>query len=63
MKVNTESGGHCDFCGFYDAKFSINGGLWWLCKPCMEGAYGPCPCTPDLIVEHLGVCKMAGEEE
>jgi len=63
MNVKNESGGHCDFCGFYDAEFTINGGLWWLCRPCMEGVYGECPCTPDLIIDHLSPCKMAGEEE
>ena len=37
MKVSesvTESG-RCDFCQIWEAKFSINGGLWWLCDHCM----------------------------
>lgn len=30
----TESG-MCDFCGIWEAKYTINGGLWWLCDHCM----------------------------
>lgn len=61
MKVNST----CDFCAFYDAQHSINDGLWWVCKPCMERIYGECHCTPDLIIEHFSECKFAdgGEEE
>lgn len=35
-----ESGhGRCDFCQTAEAKFTINGGLWWLCPSCMEKEY------------------------
>lgn len=63
MKVKSDTSGHCDFCGFYQAEFTINGGLWWICRPCMELAYGPCPCDEDAMFEHLSYCKMEGEEE
>ena len=70
MKVNegeNESGSPCDFCGFYAAKFSINGGLWWICSRCMDLIYDGCTCTEDLQLVHHGECKYAvlpgGEEE
>ena len=28
--------GRCDFCQIWEAEFTINGGLWWICKHCME---------------------------
>ncbi len=62
MKVNPESG-RCDFCGFYEAKHTINGGLWWLCTACMATVYDGCTCTDDLRLIHHGECKYAGEEE
>lgn len=64
MKVSKP--GVCDFCGIYPAEFTINGGLWWLCSPCMELEYGKCRCTDDLILNHAGDCKFAhllGDEE
>ncbi len=42
MKV-TESvseSGRCDFCQIHEAKFSINGGLWWICIDCMHKQFG-----------------------
>ena len=62
MKVNPESG-RCDFCGFYKASHTINGGLWWLCTPCMDSVYSDCTCTDAAIVIHHGICKFDGEEE
>jgi len=64
MKVKNESG-FCDFCGFYHAEQTINGGLWWICNPCMSSIYGGCTCTQDLQLIHLSPCKYApgGEEE
>lgn len=63
----TETGGKCDFCGFYEAEFTINGGLWWVCRPCMDAIYDGCTCTEDLVLVHQGDCKFAtqvvGEEE
>lgn len=32
--------GRCDFCQTEEAKYSINGGLWWICHACMEKYYG-----------------------
>ena len=28
--------GRCDFCQIWEAKYTINGGLWWICQHCME---------------------------
>ncbi len=44
MKV-TESelnvnGGRCDFCQVKPSRYTINGGLWWICKECMILHYG-----------------------
>jgi len=43
MKVNRKSvysaNGICDFCGIQEAKYSINGNLWMLCRLCMEKHY------------------------
>lgn len=36
MKLN---GGRCDFCQTEEAKYTINGGLWWLCERCMNEMY------------------------
>ena len=71
MKVKTESG-KCDFCGWHEAQFTINGGLWWICKECMDSQYNGCTCTQDLQLIHSGDCKyfahqdihpVVGEEE
>ena len=44
MKVNESelkvNGGRCDFCQIEEAKYSINGGLWWICEKCMMNQYG-----------------------
>lgn len=57
--------GVCDFCGVYPAKFTINGGLWWLCRPCMDLEYGKCRCTEDLQLDCRDPeCRFPqGEEE
>lgn len=43
MKVNESevklNGGRCDFCQVEEAKFSINGGLWWICEKCMNDQF------------------------
>ncbi len=28
--------GRCDFCAKYEARHTINGGLWWICDKCMS---------------------------
>tara|TARA_Y100000589_G_C27177193_1_gene639263 strand:+ start:704 stop:850 length:147 start_codon:yes stop_codon:yes gene_type:complete len=38
VKVMTLNG-RCDFCQVEEAKFTINGGLWWICKKCMNEMY------------------------
>ncbi len=38
LKHEAGKGGLCDFCGTREAKHSINGNLWWLCRPCMDKA-------------------------
>jgi hypothetical protein len=71
MKVKNETecpvlDGRCDFCGWYEPKYSVNGGAWWICVSCMNEHYGgddrvkkcqgiSAACTPD-------DCKC-GEEE
>ncbi len=44
MKVNESelnvNGGRCDFCQIEKSKFTINGGLWWICEKCMIEHYG-----------------------
>ena len=63
MKVKVKHG-VCDFCGVYPAEHTINGGLWWLCTPCMDLEYGKCSCTNDLQMNHAGECKFPqGDEE
>jgi hypothetical protein len=47
----TESG-RCDFCQVNESKHTINGGLWWLCTPCMEEQYA-----------NMQVVVFGGEEE
>ena len=40
----SESKFECDFCGkMYPYLFPINGGLWTICKECMEFEYGTIP--------------------
>ncbi len=39
IETKPESG-RCDFCQIEEAKFTINGGLWWICKKCFELQYG-----------------------
>lgn len=66
MKVNEnelKSGSRCDFCGIYSAKYTINGGLWWICVVCMDRVYSGCTCTEDLQLVHHSHCKYGGEEE
>ena len=65
VKNETEMPGRCDFCGWYEPKFTINGGLWWICNSCMFEHYDGCSCSEDLILVHSGECKFAqgGEEE
>jgi len=50
MKVKTESG-RCDFCQIEEAKYTINGGLWWICEKCMIFEYD------------VGTERIGGEEE
>jgi len=61
MKVKSEfiQDGRCDFCGFYVPEFTINGGLWWICRPCMSQHYDGCTCTEDLVLVHSGECKYS----
>ncbi len=44
MKVNESelnvNGGRCDFCQVETSRYTINGGLWWICKKCMILHYG-----------------------
>ena len=35
--------GRCDFCQVGQAKFTINGGLWWICQRCMDREYQAYP--------------------
>ncbi len=76
MKVKDESvnvkhkplSGRCDFCSFYAAEHTVNGGLWWVCKACMDSIYSECHCTEDYQAHHMSYCKYAdeasaGEEE
>ena len=37
MKVNES--GRCDFCQTAEAKYTINGGLWWICMKCFDEHY------------------------
>ena len=37
MKLN---GGRCDFCATNESKYTINGGLWWICQSCMDAHFG-----------------------
>jgi ribosomal protein L37AE/L43A len=32
--------GRCDFCFEREAVHTINGGLWWICKECMNRQFG-----------------------
>jgi hypothetical protein len=34
------NGGMCDFCAVAESKYTINGGLWWICEKCMIQQYG-----------------------
>jgi ribosomal protein L37AE/L43A len=40
LKVNPSEGGRCDFCQTEEATHTINGGLWWICRKCMNAMYG-----------------------
>jgi ribosomal protein L37AE/L43A len=37
--VTESEGGRCDFCGTEPATHTINGGLWWVCRKCMNDLY------------------------
>ncbi len=41
MKVSETKveSGRCDFCGVGKPVTTINGGLWWVCAPCMAQLY------------------------
>tara|TARA_B100000519_G_scaffold135134_1_gene116724 strand:+ start:1848 stop:1997 length:150 start_codon:yes stop_codon:yes gene_type:complete len=40
IETITESeGGRCDFCQTEPATHTINGGLWWICRKCMNEMY------------------------
>ncbi len=65
-RTESELPGRCDFCGWSNPTHTINGGLWWICTPCMSQHYNGCTCTKDLVLVHSGECKFAsplGEEE
>ncbi len=55
--------GFCDFCGKGHPAHTINGGLWWVCKICMDMIYSECHCTEDYQAHHMSYCKFVGEEE
>ncbi len=40
MSETDVESGRCDFCQVNEAKHTINGGLWWLCSPCMNREFG-----------------------
>lgn len=39
--------GRCDFCQINEAKHTINGGLWWICTPCLNDHYGRWECEEE----------------
>ncbi len=67
MKVSETSRpplqGFCDFCSKGHPEHTINGGLWWVCRDCMDAIYSECFCTEDYRHHHMSYCKFEGEEE
>jgi hypothetical protein len=49
MKVTetVSESGRCDFCQIWEAEFTVNGGLWWLCKHCMKKEMEEERCFPE----------------
>ncbi len=42
MKLNESEveSGRCDFCQVRPAQYTVNGGMWWICRDCMKYQYG-----------------------